>query len=104
MADSKEKSKAQPSGYRGDNPATAGPGDTKVKSDTPENRKGQLDPSAPNNSTNESGNVKPDTSGMGTVGYGGENKPMSQPDGTVADLDETEIINEQVKKGQQKAS
>ncbi len=41
--------KAQPSGYRGDNPATAGPGETKVKSDTPEKAEGQLNPSAPGN-------------------------------------------------------
>jgi len=39
--------KAQPSGPRGDNPATAGPGETKVNSGTAENAAGQLNPSAP---------------------------------------------------------
>lgn len=41
----------QPSGPRGDNPATAGPGETHVVSETPENRDGQINPSAPNDST-----------------------------------------------------
>lgn len=39
--------KAQPSGYRGDNPATAGQGETKVESKTPDNAEKRLDPSAP---------------------------------------------------------
>ena len=39
--------RAQPSGPRGDNPATAGHGETKVVSNTSENREGQLNPSAP---------------------------------------------------------
>lgn len=37
----------EPSGPRGDNPATAGPGATGVVSNTPENDKGHLNPSAP---------------------------------------------------------
>lgn len=37
----------EPSGYRGTNPSTAGPGPTEVHSNTPENRNGQLNPSAP---------------------------------------------------------
>ncbi len=41
----------QPSGAQGDNPATAGPGETQVVSETPENRDGQINPSAPNDST-----------------------------------------------------
>ena len=41
------EAKAQPSGYRGENPATAGPGNTEVNSQTPENRLGHLNPSAP---------------------------------------------------------
>ncbi len=45
---------AQPSGPKGDNPATAGPGPTKVKSSTPENRLGHINPSAP-----EDANVTP---------------------------------------------
>lgn len=36
---------AQPSGPKGDNPATAGPGKTEVKSDTPENKAGHINPS-----------------------------------------------------------
>ncbi len=39
--------KAQPSGPRGDNPATAGRGETKVTSDTPEGSNGSINPSAP---------------------------------------------------------
>ncbi len=38
----------QPSGYDGKNPGTAGPGDTALQSPTPETRKGQINPSAPN--------------------------------------------------------
>jgi hypothetical protein len=38
---------AEPSGPRGDNPATAGPGSTGVRSTTPENGKGKINPSAP---------------------------------------------------------
>lgn len=34
-----------PSGPRGDNPATAGPGPTSVRSKTPENAEGHLNPS-----------------------------------------------------------
>lgn len=39
--------KAEPSGYRGNNPGTAGSGQTKVQSETPDNAIGHLDPSAP---------------------------------------------------------
>lgn len=39
--------KEEPSGYRGDNPSTAGPGSTAVQSHTPENKQGSLNPSAP---------------------------------------------------------
>ncbi|HEY4358912.1 MAG TPA: hypothetical protein VGN16_24410 [Acidobacteriaceae bacterium] len=38
---------AQNSGPRGDNPATAGPGGTKVNSSTAENAEGEINPSAP---------------------------------------------------------
>jgi hypothetical protein len=48
----------QPSGPKGDNPATAGPGPTKVQSVTPENRLGHINPSAP-----EDANTTPGTSG-----------------------------------------
>ncbi len=39
--------KAQPSGYRGENPGTAGSGETHVESATPDNAVQQLNPSAP---------------------------------------------------------
>ena len=39
--------KAEPSGPRGDNPATAGPGPTGIRSATPENSAGHINPSAP---------------------------------------------------------
>jgi hypothetical protein len=48
----------QPSGPKGDNPSTAGPGQTGVKSQTPENRLGHLNPSAP-----EDANTTPGTTG-----------------------------------------
>ena len=41
---------AEPSGYRGDNPSTAGPGQTDVNSNTPESKLGHLNPSAPEDS------------------------------------------------------
>lgn len=41
--------KAQPSGPRGDNPATAGRGDTKVNSGSAEKAEGNLNPAAPAN-------------------------------------------------------
>jgi len=41
------RAKAQPSGLEGGNPATAGPGETRVRSQTSENAEGRLDPSAP---------------------------------------------------------
>ncbi|MEG9433705.1 hypothetical protein [Terriglobus sp. ADX1] len=37
----------EPSGPRGDNPATSGSDDTRVRSSTPENSKGKINPSAP---------------------------------------------------------
>ena len=51
---SKEKAGVEPSGSKGDNPATAGPGQTAVQSTTPENALGRLNPSAP-----EDANVTP---------------------------------------------
>ena len=39
--------KVEPSGYKGGNPSTAGPGNTGVASPTPENKLGHLNPSAP---------------------------------------------------------
>ena len=49
---------AEPSGYRADNPSTAGPGQTAVRSDTPENKQGHINPSAP-----EDSNVTPGSTG-----------------------------------------
>jgi hypothetical protein len=49
---------AEPSGPEGDDPSTAGPGPTKLKSKTPENRLGHINPSAP-----EEANTTPRTSG-----------------------------------------
>jgi hypothetical protein len=46
----------QASGPRGDNPSTAGPGPTTVNSNTPENKPGKLNPSAP-----EDANTTPGT-------------------------------------------
>jgi hypothetical protein len=55
---SAEKSaKAEPSGPIGNNPATAGPGQVKVQSGTPENRLGHLNPSAPEDSNTTPGSV-----------------------------------------------
>jgi hypothetical protein len=48
----------EPSGPKGDDPSAAGPGPTKVKSKTPENRLGHINPSAP-----EEANTTPGTSG-----------------------------------------
>jgi hypothetical protein len=47
MSERDQKNPAvQPSGPRGDNPATAGPGPTKVDSNTPENQGGHINPSS----------------------------------------------------------
>jgi hypothetical protein len=51
-------SAAEPSGPKGDNPGTAGPGPTKVQSNTPENNLGHINPSAP-----EEANITPGTAG-----------------------------------------
>ncbi len=47
MKELQNDAKVEPSGYRGDNPSTAGPGPTGVRSETPENSEGGLNPSAP---------------------------------------------------------
>jgi hypothetical protein len=52
-----QKAAATPSGPAGDNPATAGPGHTAVDSNTPENKQGALDPSAPGNTGTTPGSV-----------------------------------------------
>ena len=48
----------EPSGYHGGNPSTAGPGNTEVRSSTPENSTGHLNPSAP-----EDSNITPGSAG-----------------------------------------
>ncbi len=48
---------AEPSGPKGDNPGTAGPGPTGVRSETPENAKGRLNPSAPEDANTTPGSV-----------------------------------------------
>lgn len=50
----KQDTAATPSGYKGNNPATAGPGKSDVVSNTSENAQGHLNPSAP-----EDANVTP---------------------------------------------
>jgi hypothetical protein len=47
----------EPSGPKGDNPGTAGPGPTKVNSGTPENSLGHINPSAPEDSNTTPGTV-----------------------------------------------
>jgi len=47
----------QPSGPLGDNPGTAGPGQTAVRSKTPENAAGHINPSAPEDSNTTPGST-----------------------------------------------
>lgn len=49
--------RTEPSGPKGENPATAGPGPTHVDSTTPENRLGHLNPSAPEDSNTTPGST-----------------------------------------------
>ncbi len=46
-AEQERDAKVEPSGYRGDNPSSAGPGPTGIRSVTPENSGGKINPSAP---------------------------------------------------------
>jgi hypothetical protein len=48
----------EPSGPKGDDPSTAGPGPTEVKSKTPENRLGHINPSAPEDANVTPGSMK----------------------------------------------
>jgi hypothetical protein len=48
----------EPSGPKGDNPATAGPGRTKVRSGTPENRLSRINPSAPEDANTTPGTTR----------------------------------------------
>jgi hypothetical protein len=48
----------EPSGPKGDNPATAGPGPTEVQSSTPENRLGRINPSAPEDANTTPGTTR----------------------------------------------
>lgn len=47
LAGDRGDAKAEPSGPRGDNPSTAGSGETKVQSSTPDNAIQELNPSSP---------------------------------------------------------
>jgi hypothetical protein len=53
-----QHSAVEPSGPLGDDPSTAGPGNTAVQSKTPENNLGHINPSAP-----EDANITPGTAG-----------------------------------------
>jgi hypothetical protein len=53
-----EQAAVEPSGTKGDNPSTAGLGPTAVRSNTPENRLGHINPSAP-----EDANITPGSAG-----------------------------------------
>lgn len=55
---SPEQQGQEASGYRGNNPATAGPGQTGVRSETPENALGQINPSAPGDTGVTPGSVE----------------------------------------------
>jgi hypothetical protein len=55
---SEKNAAVTPSGPRGDNPATAGPGNTKVNSGTPENSLGRLNPSAPEDANTTPGSTE----------------------------------------------
>jgi hypothetical protein len=48
---------ATPSGPKGDNPATAGPGKHDVRSQTPENAQGHINPSSPEDANTTPGSV-----------------------------------------------
>ena len=45
--DQENAAAVEPSGYKGDNPSSAGPGSTGIRSSTPENSGGTINPSAP---------------------------------------------------------
>ncbi len=53
---------AEPSGPKGDNAATAGPGKTEVTSNTPENAQGKINPSAPEDANTTPGSAAKDVS------------------------------------------
>lgn len=49
------QAKKEPSGYTGGDPSTGGPGQTAVRSNTPENSSGHINPSAPEDSNTTPG-------------------------------------------------
>lgn len=57
MAGDRGDAKAQPSGPRGDNPSTAGAGETKVNSNTPEKAVHEINPSSPADTGTTPGSV-----------------------------------------------
>ena len=58
QAESEKNAAVTPSGPRGDNPGTAGPGNTNVNSGTPENNLGRLNPSAPEDANTTPGSTE----------------------------------------------
>jgi len=57
VEEAKKHAAVEPSGPNGGNPSTAGPGGVGVSSNTPENRLGHLNPSAPEDSNTTPGTV-----------------------------------------------
>ena len=57
VAPSPDQAGVEPSGYKGENPSTGGPGQTSVRSETPENRLGHINPSAPEDSNTTPGSL-----------------------------------------------
>jgi hypothetical protein len=51
------KHAVEPSGPKGDDPSTAGPGPTNVKSNTPENNLGHINPSSPEDANTTPGSI-----------------------------------------------
>jgi hypothetical protein len=58
MAGDRGDAKAEPSGPGGENPATAGSGERRVKSNTPENADGEINPAAPGDTGTTPGSVR----------------------------------------------
>lgn len=54
---SPDQAGVEPSGYTGGDPSTAGPGQTTLRSETPENRLGHINPSAPEDSNTTPGSL-----------------------------------------------
>ena len=57
MSDEAKSKATEPSGVKGDNPSTAGPGNTEITSDIPEKKTGHINPSAPEDSNSTPGST-----------------------------------------------